>query len=312
MLVAHVERAGVCLVEGGMQRLAEALAALATARGVRIRCHAPVHRIDVQHGAVRGVTLANAERLEGDAVVFNGDTAALAHGLLGEAARAAVPRSDAQAPRSLSAVTWHAVARTRGFPLSHHNVFFGGNYRAEFRALFEQRCMPLDPTVYVCAQDRGASGSDAADAPRTPGGEERLMCLVNAPAVASDGAAPEVKPCHIEMLRSLERCGLTLEPAGPPCVTTPTEFARLFPGSSGALYGAATHGWQASFRRPGSRSRLPGLYLAGGTTHPGPGVPMAALSGRLAAQALLSDRKPARFSMHGWQPAATPGGTSMP
>ena len=66
-------------------------------------------------------------------------------------------------------------------------------------------------------------------------------------------------------------------------------FARRFPGTGGALYGRATHGWRASFARPGSRTRIPGLYLAGGSTHPGPGVPMAALSGRLAATCVLED-----------------------
>ena len=70
--------------------------------------------------------------------------------------------------------------------------------------------------------------------------------------------------------------------------TTPAQFHRLFPGTGGALYGAASHGWMALFSRPGSSSRLPGLYLAGGSVHPGPGVPMAAMSGRLAAETLLA------------------------
>ena len=90
-------------------------------------------------------------------------------------------------------------------------------------------------------------------------------------------------------------------------LTTPADFARLFPGTGGALYGRATHGWRASFQRPGARTRIPGLYLAGGSTHPGPGVPMAALSGRLAAASVLADLcfdAPSRA-------AATPGGTSM-
>ena len=71
-------------------------------------------------------------------------------------------------------------------------------------------------------------------------------------------------------------------------LATPADFHRLFPGTGGALYGAASHGWMALFRRPGSISRLPGLYLAGGSVHPGPGVPMAAMSGRLAAETLLA------------------------
>jgi 1-hydroxycarotenoid 3,4-desaturase len=80
---------------------------------------------------------------------------------------------------------------------------------------------------------------------------------------------------------------LDLEPAGEGVATTPDGFEKLFPASGGALYGRANHGAMASFRRPGAKSRIPGLYLAGGSVHPGAGIPMAAMSGRLAAARLL-------------------------
>ena len=80
----------------------------------------------------------------------------------------------------------------------------------------------------------------------------------------------------------------------------------MFPGTGGALYGAATHGWAAAFQRPGAKTRIPGLYLAGGGAHPGAGVPMAALSGRLAAQRLMMDRA----STPRCRPGAMFGGTS--
>jgi 1-hydroxycarotenoid 3,4-desaturase len=70
--------------------------------------------------------------------------------------------------------------------------------------------------------------------------------------------------------------------------TTSQDFSRLYPGSGGGLYGTATHGWMALFRRPGSTTRLPGLVLAGGSVHPGPGVPMAAMSGVRAAETVLA------------------------
>ena len=91
-------------------------------------------------------------------------------------------------------------------------------------------------------------------------------------------------------------------------VTDPAGFEQLFPSTGGALYGPTSHGWTASFDRPGSRSRVPRLYLAGGSTHPGPGVPMAALSGRLAAASLLEDLASMRSSHR----VVMPGGISTP
>ena len=49
----------------------------------------------------------------------------------------------------------------------------------------------------------------------------------------------------------------------------------------------ATHGWRAAFQRPGHGTNIDGFLLAGGGVHPGPGVPMAALSGINAARAVM-------------------------
>ena len=282
MLVAHVEQQGVWLVEGGMHRVASALADLATACGATLRYSAEVAEIVVAGGRATGVRLASGERLPADAVVVNADPAALPAGLLGLAARRAVAPL-ASAARSLSAVTWAMVAEAKGFPLLRHNVFFSGDYKAEFDELARGR-LPGEATVYVCAQDR--DDTDAA-----PDGPERLLCLINAPPIgdARDFTQAEIMECANRSLNLMGRCGLGLRPAADPVTTTPAGFDRLFPGTGGALYGPAVQGAMATFRRPGSRTRLPGLYLAGGGTHPGAGVPMAALSGRLAASALMAD-----------------------
>ncbi|RYC31178.1 phytoene desaturase [Lichenibacterium minor] len=285
MLVAHVEARGVWSVEGGLGALARALAALAEARGVRFRFHADVAEVLVSGGRAAGLLLRGGERVSADAVVWNGDAAALAAGRAGRAAMSAVPATAPDA-RSLSAFTVAVAARMRGPDLVRHNVFFSDDYPAEFEAIRQGR-VPERPTVYLCAQDRG-DGS----APLPADAVERALTIVNAPA---DGdrhryTPEETRSCEERTFRQLERCGLTVERRpGSTLPTAPSDFSDLFPGTGGALYGPASHGWMASFRRPGSRSRLPGLFLAGGSVHPGSGVPMAALSGRLAASSLMQD-----------------------
>lgn len=301
MLVAHVEQAGVWTVEGGLNRLARAVAGLAQRRGARLRLGSEVGRIVTERGRVAGVELAGGERLPADAVIANADVAALGAGLLGREVAAAGDRVPAR-ERSLSALTLCLAARARDFDLAHHTVFFSADYRAEFDTILRGRRLPPDPTVYVCAQDRAAEGGG-------PDGPERLLLLVNAPADGGERRTDprEIAACETNLLRKLSTCGLTLEPTGPAVVTTPGDFAALFPGTGGALYGRAPHGWTATFKRPGARTRVPGLYLAGGSVHPGPGVPMAAQSGRLAAAALRADLASTARSPG----AAMSGGTSM-
>ncbi len=303
MLVAHVEKEGVWLIEGGMHRLAEVLARLAQDRGAAFRYGARAKRILVSGGHASGIELEDGETLPADAIIMNGDVAALATGLLGSAAANAVS-STPRASRSLSAITWAVKAKTNGFPLLRHNVFFSDAYRSEFDDIFQHARLPLTPTVYVCAQDR--FDQDEAAINERP---ERLLCLVNAPANGDihTFSLSELQSCEAATFQHLSRCGLDiLRMAEATVVTTPTDFDRLFPATGGALYGRASHGWMASFARPGSRTKLPGLYLAGGSVHPGPGVPMAALSGRQAAQSILMDFASTNRSI----PEAMRGGTS--
>jgi len=284
MLVAHVEQDGVWLVEGGMSRVAAALSELAESQGAQFRYNAEVAEILVEHGRAAGVVLADGERIAANAVVFNGDVSALGQGLLGAATRQAA-RETPRAARSLSAITWCVNAPTSGFPLAHHNVFFAEDYAQEFAAIFRARGITQAPTVYVCAQDRGHCEV-------TEGAPERLLLLVNAPPDGDQGEMSDNMLARVQEagFALLKRCGLTVH-ATPETTarTTPAGFHALFPGTGGALYGRAGHGAMGTFARPGAASRLPGLYCAGGSVHPGPGIPMAAMSGRLAAARLLED-----------------------
>lgn len=281
-LIAHVEEKGVYRARGGMRALVRALEDLAVELGVTIRHDTEVDRIVVEGGRVRGVA-ARGDFTRADAVVFNGDVSALGSGLLGrEAARGTSPT--APDARSLSAVTWAMVARAEGMPLVHHNVVFSDDYPAEFDALLKARRVPAEPTVYVCAQDR-------ADAEGSPA-EERLLVLVNAPPTGEEPgrwSTGERERCTRVMERMLSQAGVSLAPTAT-VQTTPVEFHRLFPATGGALYGPRSKGSRSVLARVGAATKIPGLYLAGGSVHPGAGVPMSAMSGCLAALRIRGDR----------------------
>jgi 1-hydroxycarotenoid 3,4-desaturase len=285
-----------------MHTIATALVELAQKRGAEFRFQTEAQAVLTKSGRACGVQLVSGEFVPCDAVIVNADIGAVASGLLGPQIAHTVPPLSRRR-RSLSAVTWALLAETGGFPLVRHCVFFSHNYAAEFEQIFKRRQLPLTPTVYVCAQDRSASAHSALR------GAERLLCLVNAPPSGdSNTYGPgEIDLCEQRTFALLERYGLRVNRQREQMVvTTPAEFERRFPGTGGGLYGQATHGWRASFHRPGARTRLPGLYLAGGSVHPGPGVPMAALSGRLAVASLLEDLSLTRRS----RATGMPGGTS--
>ncbi|MEM6738492.1 MAG: 1-hydroxycarotenoid 3,4-desaturase CrtD [Pseudomonadota bacterium] len=302
-LIWHAEASGVWRVRGGMHKLAEAMAALAEALGAEIAYGTSVARIEVQEGRVAAAITAEGTRHAARHIVFNGDPKALTDGLLGPAAQRAITRK-AVAPRSLSAHVFAFAAVPEialGRPdLAYHNVFFGAEPEREFRPLEKGR-MPEDPTVYVCAEDRGG-GAPA------PGTLERFEIIMNAPPTGATATSEEeIETCPTRIWDRLAASGLTFSP--PPsraALTTQAGFHRLFPGSDGSLYGRSPHGMMAAFARPTAKTALPGLILAGGGAHPGAGIPMATLSGKHAAAAIGS----AQTSTSASRPTATPGGMS--
>ena len=306
MLIAHTEAKGVWLIDGGIHALAKALADLATKAGAVIRTDVRVAQVMTENARVSGVRLTNGDTIRADTVICNADPAALARGKFGETPAKSVARMP-DTKRSLSALVWFAHAKTSGFDLQHHNVFFSQDYANEFRDIASGQ-PPSDPTVYLCAQDRGAR-AQSATALRN-GRRERIQMIVNAPPNGDSHTytREEIETCNQAMRRTLRRCGLELEDPMPHHLATPEEWERLFPATGGALYGRASHGWAASFLRQGPRTKIPGLYCAGGGTHPSAGVPMAALSGQLAAKVICADRA----SMPQFHKVATPGGISTP
>ena len=297
-LIWQAEAQGVWCVKGGMHALAVSLAELFKAKGGTLRTDAHVMSIDTDSHGITGVTLRTGEVIVADQVVFNGDPRALALGLLGDGPTPAAQITTKRA-RSHSANVWSFTATPSHIPLVHHNVFFSDPSQNEFADIAAGR-IPTQPTLYICAEDRGQGTRAPTD--------ERFEIIMNTPPLTNRRPKPEdYETCHTRTFPPLQSFGLTFSPEpGPDALTMATTFDDLFPGSAGSLYGQTPHGMTAALERPTARTKIRGLYLAGGGTHPGAGVPMAALSGRHAAEAILTDRTSTSTS----RKTATRGGTS--
>ena len=280
-VIAHVEMTGgVWYPQGGVYRIAEALARLARELGVDIRTGCPVRQINTDaHARVQGVTLADGTTMSAQAVIANVDVATVYERLLPGLS----PRPEVEP--SCSGFIMLLGIEGQHPQLAHHNIFFSSDYPAEFKAIFEQGKPPDEPTIYIAI----TSKSDPHDAPP---GCENWFVLVNAPALDSrfDWTA-QAEAYGDRVLARLAAMGLDVRgQIRSKRLLTPVDLERLTGARRGALYGASSNNMLAAFRRPHNRAKdVQGLYFAGGTTHPGGGVPMVMLSGKLAAAMVLDD-----------------------
>ncbi|TDC68701.1 phytoene desaturase [Actinomadura sp. GC306] len=271
-------------VRGGLPRLADDLACLLLGAGVDVRTGAEVAEVTAGPSAVSGVVLASGERVAADAVVVNADAAALYGRLLPDRRR--LRRMARLGPSSSAFLLLAGVTgRTEGLP--HHSVVFSADYRGEFADIFGRRVPPHDPTVYI--------GCSAVDDPsQAPAGAENWVMLVNVPA-GDPGRWPMTPDAYGDrVLETLARRGHDLSGRLRFTETfTPADLSERYGAPGGAIYGTAYRGALAPFRRPGNRGPRRGLYLVGGSAHPGGGLPLVAMGGRIVASLVQQDM-PAR------------------
>jgi phytoene desaturase len=276
---------GSWYVRGGLRRLPEAVADRAVERGAVVRTDAPVTEVLVEGGRAAGVRLADGERVDADLVVCNADAAALYGRLLPRSVPARRPRAGLRRTTpSSSGVVLLLALRGRTPGLAHHTVLFPHDYDAEFDALFGRRgrARPVeDPTVYVSAPDDPATRPDADS--------ESWFVLVNAPrhdrAGGVDWTVPGLaEPYADRVLDVLADRGLDVrDRVRWRVVRTPADLERETGSPGGSIYGTSSNGARAAFLRPANAAPLPGLFLVGGSAHPGGGLPLVALSAEIVA-----------------------------
>jgi phytoene desaturase len=281
-VIAHVEiTEGIWYPQGGVYAIARAYERLARELGVEIITQARVQRILTQGSAVTGVQLQNGETIPARTVISNIDVTHT-HQLLGSPQAARLARR----PVSCSGFVMLLGVQKTHPQLAHHNIFFAPAYRREFEQIFNAGRPPDDPTIYLAITSK-------SDPSHAPAGCENWFVMVNAPALDERWDwTVQAQPYRDLVLNRLAARGLDVRAhILHERLLTPLDLRTNTGAFRGALYGIGFNDRFAPFKRPHNRSAIQGLYFTGGTTHPGGGVPLATLSGKLTARLVMEDMR---------------------
>ncbi len=277
---------GAWYAKGGIYEIPRALEKLAIESGVKFLFNSEVRKIEIENGKAGGVTLKNGEVLKSDFVITNADAIETYRNLIDKNEREIYTNKKLEKiePSCSGFVLLLGVKKKFG-QLAHHNIFFSDDYKAEFKAIFEKKVLAKNPTIYICASSR----TDETQAPKAG---ENLFVLVNAPYLSEKtNWKNEAKNYRDSVIKKLENFGLKdLEKSIEfEQIITPEDFERKYRANKGSIYGVSSNGVLSAFLRVPNRAKdIENLYFVGGTTHPGGGMPLVLLSGKMAANLISS------------------------
>lgn len=280
---------GAWYARGGIYEIPRALTKLATELGVEIKTNCEVEKILCASRRAVGVKLKNGAEMPADFVISNADAIETYRNLIEPENRQSF--SDKKLEKSEPSCSGFVLllgARKRFAQLAHHNIFFSDNYRAEFDQIFREKRPAANPTVYVCATSQ-------IDETQAPAGCENLFVLINAPYTSDRTDWEKEKKSYRNLIvKKLENFGLTdLENSIEfEQIITPADFEEKYRANRGSIYGVSSNGTFAAFLRPPNQSRdIKNLFFVGGATHPGGGMPLVMLSGKMAADLIQREIK---------------------
>lgn len=276
-VIPHVEiKGGGFYVKGGIYRIAEALERLALSKGVSIHYNTGIDKILINKRKAAGIYTDHGEEKIHDLVVSNSDAYETINKLIGNhhLSKWRIKKQEKIEP-SCSGFVLLLATNKKWDVLRHHNIFFSENYKNEFRQIFRDKMMPDDPTIYIA----NTSYTNPDDAPVDG---SNLFVLVNAPYLTGQQNWEALENNYPSIIiNKLEQAGLDELSSSirETKVLTPRFFYDKYRSNRGSIYGTSSNSLLAAFIRPRNKIRgLKGLYMTGGSTHPGGGIPLVILS----------------------------------
>lgn len=280
-IIGHLElNVGSFFPKGGMVSITRNLEDTARSLGVEFIVDSEVESVETENGRVKGVRV-NGVFEPADIVVSNADVHHTYERLLPHIKR---PKKILGQEMSSSAVVFYWGVEREFSELGVHNVFFSKDYKAEFQAIFKDKTLSDDPTVYIHISCK-VEPSDA------PSGCENWFVMVNAPVDIGQDWSNLVQELRKNVLRKLSQ---VLHQDIEALIQTehindPITLQQTYNGKGGSIYGNSSNSSMAAFyRHPNFATKVKGLYFAGVTVHPGGGIPLA-LNGAKIVQRLIKE-----------------------
>lgn len=278
-IIQHVEyNLGSYIVLEGIYEIPKSIEKVLNKKGVNIFFNSNVQSIIVDKRKIKGIVV-NGEKRSYDIVLSNVDASYTYQHLLGDK-NSRASKKYRKLEKSSSAIVFYWGIKGTHNQLETHNILFSDNYKKEFEQLFTDKIIPDDPTVYIYI----SSKFNKSDAPK---GCENWFVMVNAPnseEQLNENIITETRKRIIKKIKNILKIDIENKIITED-IMTPKDIERKTNSLGGSIYGISSNNKMAAFLRQQNRSKdYKGLYFCGGSVHPGGGIPLVILSGKLAAE----------------------------
>ena len=274
---------------GGLFSVVEKLIKAGREKGVLFHFDRPVKKITVKGKRAEGIILDDGSEIKADIVIANADLPYVYRELLPD--RRASFLLD-KLKYSCSAICFH-WGLDKAYPqLVHHNVFLSDSFKKGLDRIFKEKSVSDNPSFYVHAPVR-------TDPSAAPPGHDTISVIVAAGHLdknfGQDWEAQKIKT-RAAVIKRLRQFGLTdfEEHIKFEICYTPANWEKACNISRGSVFGSLAHNiFQMGYFRPHNRhDKYKNLYFAGGSTHPGNGIPNVLISAKLVTERILKENQP--------------------
>jgi phytoene desaturase len=275
-IIPHVEyNLGSYIPEGGIYAITKSLRKLAEKKGVNISLNQKVDEIILENKEVKAVKISD-KVVKYDKIVSNVDVNFTFKYLIKNFS-SRESRSYVNKCPSFSGLVFYWGIKKEFPELETHNILFSNDYKKEFEDLFDNKIIHDDPTVYIYI----SSKLNKYDAPV---GKENWFVMINAPYVHNQNWEAEIKSSRNNIIKKINsflnrdiESLIEFEK-----IMSPIDIQNRTGSYLGSIYGIASNDKLAAFMRQSNKSKtIKNLYFCGGSAHPGGGIPLVILSGKI-------------------------------